>query len=220
MIEFVLIAALAQTETVIDEAPPKDYGHLQLDLGFGANWYEDFLNQDMGSGGFGTIGVAYEWGLGDTTYVAVELEYSQHNGNTSDSFSLFPKRGKGGEADVGYYGDLTSHAFMINGMIDQSFGKGHDGWGLFFGGGIGASYNRGNLAYSITRMHHHSEKSRKVYDSSTDFAWQIFGGVRYQFNDHWRLYVELRYADLGSIAAPVDLKVESLALMFGVRWNH
>jgi opacity protein-like surface antigen len=221
MIELVLIAALAQTETAIDEAPPlKDNGHLFLDFSGGANWYEDIANQDMGSGGFGSIGIGYEWGITDTGSVSVELEYSQHNGNTSDSFNVFAESGKGRGLNVEYYGDLSSHVFMLNGMWDQAlFSDDHNGFGVYAGAGIGVSYNRGNLSYTVSRLYHHSKKSAKVYDTSTDFAWQIMGGIRWQFNENWRLYTGGRYADLGSIADPLDLDVESLVWEIGLRWS-
>ncbi len=210
---------LAQAEAPVESAPPADTGHLFLDLSLSANWYEDIANQDMGSGGFGSIGIGYEWGITDTGSVSVEIEYSQHNGNTSDNFSVLT-RGKGRGLDVSYYADLTSHVFMLNGMWDQAlFSDDHNGFGVYAGAGIGVSYNRGNLAYTITRMHHHSKKSAKVYDTSTDFAWQIMGGIRWQFNESWRLYTGGRYADLGSIADPLDLDVESMVWEIGLRWS-
>ena len=149
----------------------------------------------------------------------MELEYSQHNGSTTDNFNVFAEKGKGG-FNVEYYADLTSHVFMLNGMWDQAlFSDDHNGFGVYAGAGIGVSYNRGDLSYSITRMVHHTKKSGKIYDTSTALAYQFFAGVRLQVNDSLRFYLGVKYADLGSIAAPLDLDVESLALEIGVRWS-
>ena len=221
MIELILIAALAQTETdvVIDEAPPEATGHLTLDVSLGGSWMEDILAQDMDAGAFGSIGIGYEWGITDTGAISVEFEYSQHNGDADGSFDVFGNRGKGG-FNVDWRGDVQSDVFMLNFMWTQTlFSDDHNGFLVYLGGGIGYADNDGNLDVTITRLHHKSDRSKHVSVDGSGFASQVFGGIGWRFNASHKVYCGGRYADLGTLNEALNIEVESLVFEVGYSFS-
>ncbi len=218
MIELILIAALAQTEDVIDEAPPEATGHLTLDVSLGGSWMEDILAQDMDAGAFGSIGIGYEWGITDTGAISVEFEYSQHNGDADGSFDVFGNRGKGG-FNVDWRGDVQSDVFMLNAMWTQTlFSDDHNGFLVYLGGGIGYADNDGNLDVTVTRPYHRP-KSKHVSVDDSGFASQIFGGIGWRFDAHSKVYLGGRYANLGTLNDTFGIKVRSLVVELGYSYN-
>lgn len=63
-------------------------------------------------------------------------------------------------------------------------------WTPYVGAGLGMSYLKGQLFNG----------GQKVMDKSTyALAWQVMGGVAYEFNSHWAIDLGYRYADYGRI---------------------
>lgn len=63
-------------------------------------------------------------------------------------------------------------------------------WTPYVGAGLGMSYLKGQLFNG----------GQKVMDKSTyTLAWQVMGGVAYEFNSHWAIDLGYRYADYGRI---------------------
>ena len=63
-------------------------------------------------------------------------------------------------------------------------------WTPYVGAGLGMSYLKGQLFNG----------GQKVMDKSTySLAWQVMGGIAYEFNSHWAIDLGYRYADYGRI---------------------
>ncbi len=220
MIELILIAALAQTEAPIDEAPAESNGHVTLDVSLGGSWMDDILAQDMDAGAFGSIGIGYEWGITDTGAISVEFEYSQHNGDTDGSFDVFAfSQGKGPAANVAWRGDVQSNVFMLNTMWTQTLGSDdHNGFLIYLGAGIGYADNDGNLDVTFTPVYGPT-KTRHFSVDGDGFAWQILGGIGWRFNESHKVYCGGRYADLGTLSDTFDVDVESLVFEVGYSYS-
>ena len=218
---FALIAALALAQTdgtsiaSVDAAVEVPIGHVNIEVSLGGSWIEDIGGQELDPGVFGSIGIGYGLNLTDTGELSFEFEYSQHNGDADGSFDVFSRRGKSGY-NVAWDGDVESNVFMFNVMWAQTVGSDdHNGFGPYLGFGVGYADNDGNLDVSGTRLYHDSKKTEHISVSDSGFAWQVFGGVFYRFNENSKIYLGGRYADLGTLYEPLSLEVESLVVEFG-----
>ena len=218
---FALIAimALAQTDGV-DPPPAKDNGRLILDLSLGGSWFDDILGEDIDPGAFGSIGIGYEWNVTDTGAVSVELEYSQHNGDSSGSTTF----GGGtlsriGQRTVAWDGDVRSQVLMINGMWTQTlWSEDHNGFLVYGGAGVGYADNEVDVDFTFTRLQARSD-TRRIGVSDSGFAWQVLGGIGWRFDAHSKVYLGGRYADLGTLNDGFDIDVESLVFEIGYSYS-
>ena len=219
---FALIAALALGQTgngdiasveAIEGAP---IGHVNVDVSLGGSWMEDILGQELDADIFGSIGIGYGLNLTDTGELSFELEFAQHNGGADGSFNIGGDYGKGYGYNVAWDGDVESNVFMLNVMWAQTLGSDdHNGIGPYLGFGVGYADNEGTLDVSVTSLYHDSKKTKHVSVSDSGFAWQVFGGVFFRFNENSKIYLGGRYADLGDLYEPLSLEVESLVIEFG-----
>ncbi len=63
-------------------------------------------------------------------------------------------------------------------------------WTPYVGAGLGMSYLKAQMFNG----------AEKTFDKSTyNLAWQVMGGIAYEFNSHWAVDLGYRYADYGRI---------------------
>lgn len=85
--------------------------------------------------------------------------------------------------------EVTGHSLMFNAFYDFNTGT---GFTPYLGGGIGMSYL--NADYWVAA----DEYSGHATSDNWNFAWNVGGGVAYQFSDNMALDLGYRYMDLGS----------------------
>ena len=219
MIELVLIAALAQTEDTPEIVPVADtHGSLTLDVSVGGSFYDDILGEDISSSIFWSIGIGYELPVTDTGMLS--FEFTQHNGDANGSFNLPGGIGIGrGGVDVSWDGDVQSNVFMLNGMWTQTlFSNDHNGFLIYGGLGIGYADNEGNVEGTAT-FPYQDPRFLHVEASDGGFAWQIMGGIGWRFDEHSKVYLGGRYADLGTLSDAMDIDLDSLVVEFGYSYS-
>ena len=93
---------------------------------------------------------------------------------------------KDGDLEIDHF-RLYKHSFMANVYFDYLTCT---PWTPYVGAGLGMSYLKGQLFNG----------GQKVMDKSTySLAWQVMGGIAYEFNSHWAVDLGYRYADYGRI---------------------
>ncbi|MFK7961925.1 MAG: outer membrane protein [Phycisphaerales bacterium] len=152
-------------------------------------------------------GAGFTAGLGfkfEPIGIAVELEYIY----TSNDVDTVGGAVSAFQAD----GDYESHLVSLNALIDAENVIGP--LGFYVGAGIGVSY----ADFDVREIAGTDVGGVLRGDSSTDFAWQIFGGVTFSLFDSAQLYAGVRYmntseVDLGGVIGESD----SLAVEVGLR---
>ena len=134
------------------------------------------ISFDTGWGG--SVGGGYSF---DNTPLSLEIEYTYRTAQVS----TVQVQGGG---NVGFGSTTRSHTLMFNGVLD--FDLGFTAFGFYLGGGIGAAYTEGelNLAPGV-----------QVSDDDTQFAYQFFGGIKYNIDEHWMVFAGARWFDSASL---------------------
>lgn len=217
---FALIAimALSQPDDTPEIVPVEaSNGSLTLDVSFGVSSYDDILGEDISSKIFWTIGIGYELPVTDTGMLSFEFEFSQHNGDANGSFDLFGF-GNGG-VNVNWDGDVQSNVYMFNVMYTQMlFSDNQYGFGPYLGFGVGYADNEANVDGTAT-FPYQDPVFLRVEASDGGFAWQVMGGIAWRFDEHSKIYLGGRYADLGTLDDALDIDLDSLVVEFGYSYS-
>lgn len=152
-------------------------------------------------------GAGFSAGLGfkfEPIGIALELEYIY----TSNDVDTVGGAVSAFQAD----GEYESHLVSLNVLVDAENVIGP--LGFYIGGGIGMSY----ADFDVRDIAGTDVGSVLRGDSSTDFAWQVFGGVTFSLFDSAQVYAGVRYmntseVDLGGVIGESD----SLAVEVGLR---
>jgi opacity protein-like surface antigen len=150
--------------------------------GFGGATFpqdDDFQVNNRGGGGSFDSGLSYDTGyilgfaagLDVTPNVAVELEYAYRNADAD-----FTNGGPSGKTE--------SNAFMVNALYKFTPLGATGQWQPYVGGGLGAAdLNVEDLSFDVGGD----------FDSDYNFAYQVIGGVAYQWTPNWSMNMEARF---------------------------
>lgn len=190
-----LLASLACAAVPAFAGPPPPpiygvgwYGALQAGINAHQNIVDDSnvriagfrfsFSDDSNVGGFVGGKLGYVFGTG-TIRPAIELD-AFYNHFDADIDIRGPR---GGHADLG--GDVDSGAFLLNFLV--KFGNGR--CQPYLGGGIGIHASELNDAH--IRVDGHSRHLGS--GDTTDFAWQLVGGVDYYFTEKFSMFLEYKW---------------------------
>ena len=193
-----------------------DFGAMivdDTDFDIGAN--EDVLTINHEYGYDGGLFVGYDLG---GFRLEAEVAYKKADLESFENTLVLPALG--GSHPVGVHdfgaGSTTALSFMVNGMLD--FGD-DDGISGFVGAGAGY----GKVKYNELRAFENS--GQFLDDSDSNFAWQVFAGVRQAVSDNVDVTVKYRFFNVPGIHAEsiggfeTDSSFRSHSLLGGITFN-
>ncbi len=112
---------------------------------------------------------------------------------------------KDGDLEIDHF-RLYKHSFMANVYFDYLTCT---PWTPYLGAGMGVSYLKADLG--------------EIAKSGYRLAWQVMGGLTYDFNSHWAADLGYRYADLGRIRfggeEVAKINARDHEILLGVRYT-
>lgn len=205
----------------IEPPPPVDLGgwYLRGDVGVGATQISDWnyslrpgidgvgnvvipagpvwnTHRSIGDTAFAGAGVGYQF----NSWVRFDLtgEYRIQSAYRATNFFAFPGCGSACSGFDNYTANLGTALFLANGYVDLG-----TWYGLtpFIGAGVGAAFHNfsglTDVGYGIANGGY----GVAADTNTTNFAWQVTGGLGFAVTPNLRLEVAYRYLDMGKITS-------------------
>ena len=202
MKKFLLLAGVACLFSASAQAEVSQYVSAKLSY--------DFNKVKAKTGGEGMDAVAHaklNKVLVGNPHIAYGLRAGYVRGELEFNGSRDIKRNHVREAGVDHF-RLYKQSYMANVYFDYLTCT---PWTPYLGAGMGVSYLKADLG--------------EIAKSGYRLAWQVMGGLTYDFNSHWAADLGYRYADLGRVRghfgqdSVTKVSARDHEIMLGVRYT-